>query len=95
MKLHMFLGAALVAGIGLATVQTVSAGNDRDCKSLKKWNSDKTYSKGDRVWYPEGGMNSGAEYKCDQSECRGVKDQPYYGSGKAWAVVGSCTSEPK
>jgi hypothetical protein len=93
-KLRIVMVASFATLLAVGVVQKFAyADSSIDCSSLKKWNSDKTYKKGDLVWIREGGMNDGAEWKCTADKCVGAGQQPGAFS-KTWVVVASCKNRP-
>jgi hypothetical protein len=68
------------------------AGDSVDCAGVSKWNSDKPYQKGARVWYDNG--PSYYLFECNQDRCSGAgHNEPNYNS-KIWKFVGNCKSKP-
>jgi hypothetical protein len=89
------LAAALVAGLGIAaTQQPAQAYSSADCSGLPRWNSDKSYKKGDFVWYPNGPSNAD-KHQCIIDKCHSVFNNSEPGAfSKAWKFIASCKSRP-
>jgi hypothetical protein len=83
----------LLSALSSLASLTAYAGDSVDCAGLKKWNSDKSYHKDDRVWYDAGGEHYNT-YECNQDQCHGAgHNEPDYNS-KIWKFVGNCKSSP-
>jgi hypothetical protein len=84
-KLKLLMCAALIAAPFVAYADAV------DCSSTSRWNSDKNYKKGDRVWY-HGFSSEYQLYSCDKDQCHGAgSHEP---GGGDWKFVGHCDKTP-
>ena len=62
-----------------------------NCANVPRWNADKNYRKGDRVWY-RGWSTQYQVYSCDKAQCHGAGQQP--SNGDDWKFVGHCDKTP-
>lgn len=88
-----FLTIAISAAIAVFMTRTATSDENSkvDCSSLKAWNSDTTYKKGDLVVAKSGVTEYNAKFMCKKDKCQGAgNNQPYYDNGAAWQRVGVC-----
>jgi hypothetical protein len=89
------LTATFIVGLSLAITQQTAHADEADCTGLSEWKSERTYKRGDFVWYPNG-ADAATRYRCVLDKCQGLDNHSEPGpSSNAWKSAGSCRSKPR
>lgn len=81
------LGIGLFVAVAVASVggKLYAEASDLDCSSIKKFNEDHSYDKGDLVTYTDRGKAGTGEYRCGELDCS--REMPYTSH---WERLGEC-----
>jgi hypothetical protein len=84
------IAATLVIGLGIAVTRQSAHADSVDCSGVSQWNADRTYKKGDLVWFSDGPTRTN-KHQCILDKCvnSSMDSQPGAGS-KAWKLIGPC-----